>query len=127
LSELAAEHDRNLPTVGAIPIVSPGPSREAALEHVNWREMMEQAISSKWETPDSGDWASPEDLEGALIAGTADDIVEASLRYHEAGLDHLVYDLRFRFGDWESCVGILGQEVLPRLRALEERPVAAGA
>jgi hypothetical protein len=37
-------------------------------------------------------------------------------KFQEAGLDHLVYDLRFRFDDWEDCVGILGESVLPELR-----------
>lgn len=117
LDLLTAEYGRERrPTVAAIPIVSPGKTREEALSHVNWREMMHQAINSKWETPDSGDWTSPEDLEGALIAGTADDIVEATTRYHEAGLEHLVYDLRFRYDDWMGCLAFLGEEVLPRVR-----------
>jgi len=127
LDELSQEAGRPRPSVAAIPIVSPGPTREAALAHVNWREMMQQAINSRWETPDSGEWASPEDLEGALIAGTTDDIVEATVRYHEAGLEHLVYDLRFRFADWRSCLATLGEEVLPRLRAMGDIPRVAGA
>ena len=104
-----------MPTAAAIPIVSPGRTREEALVFVNWREMMTQAINSKWETPDSGQWSAPEDLEGALIAGTADDIIEGVTRYHEAGLRHFVFDLRFRFADWEECLIFLGEDVLPRL------------
>jgi alkanesulfonate monooxygenase SsuD/methylene tetrahydromethanopterin reductase-like flavin-dependent oxidoreductase (luciferase family) len=117
LELLTAEYGRtSMPTVAAIPIVSPGATREEALGHVTWREMMHQAINSKWETPDSGDWTSPEDLEGALIAGTADDIIEATTKYHEAGLEHLVYDLRFRYDNWLECLRFLGEEVLPKVR-----------
>jgi probable F420-dependent oxidoreductase len=117
---LTAEYGRaERPTIAAIPIVSPGRTREEALSHVNWREMMQQAINSKWDTPDSGGWTSPEDLDGALIAGTADDIIEATARYHEAGLEHLVYDLRFRFDNWIECLSFLGEEVLPKVRGTE--------
>ena len=45
-----------------------------------------------------------------------DTIVEITRRYQRAGLQHTVYDLRFRFDDWEECVAILGEEVLPQLR-----------
>jgi hypothetical protein len=115
---LSTEYGRaQRPVAGAIPIVSPGRTKEEALESVNWREMMHQAISAKWELPDSGGWTSPQDLDGALIAGTADDIVDASERYHDAGLEHLVYDLRFRFDGWLDHIAFLGQEVLPRLRS----------
>jgi len=117
LEMLSAEYGRvQRPVAGAIPIVSPGRTKDEALESVNWREMMQQAISSKWELPDSGGWTAPEDLDGALIAGTADDIVDASERYHDAGLEHLVYDLRFRFDGWLDHIAFLGEEVLPRLR-----------
>jgi probable F420-dependent oxidoreductase len=117
LEQLTAEYGRTQrPVAAAIPIVSPGATREQALASVNWQEMMEQAIKAKWETPDSGSWTSPEDLDGALIAGTADDIIETTERYHEAGLEHLVYDLRFRFDGWLDHIAFLGEEVLPRVR-----------
>ena len=37
-------------------------------------------------------------------------------KYHAVGLEHLVFDLRFRFDEWFECVRILGEEVLPELR-----------
>lgn len=37
--------------------------------------------------------------------------------YHAAGLDHLVFDLRFRFDEWLECVQMLGEEVLPLVRS----------
>jgi probable F420-dependent oxidoreductase len=126
LQELANRAGKSVPTPAAIPITSPGRTREEAISKVNWREMMEQAIRSKWELPDSGQWETPEDLEGALIAGPADTIVAETRKYHDAGLEHIVYDLRFRFDEWRECVAMLGEEVLPELRT-GDRQVTPGA
>jgi probable F420-dependent oxidoreductase len=119
LRELAAEAGREVPTISAIPIISPAATREEALAAVDWRGMMKQATASQWATPDSGGWNTPEDLEGALIAGTAQDIIEGAARYREEGIDHLVFDLRFHFRDWLDHVQLLGEEVLPALRRSE--------
>lgn len=116
MRKLAGEHGKPLPTAAAIPITSPGRTREAALEKVNWQGMLKSAVKTDWVLPDSGAWEGPDDLEGALIAGPPDVIVAESRKYHEAGLEHLVYDLRFRFDDWDECLAILGEEVLPELR-----------
>jgi hypothetical protein len=32
-------------------------------------------------------------------------------------LNHIVYDLRFRYADWYQQIDYLGKEVLPALRA----------
>jgi hypothetical protein len=34
----------------------------------------------------------------------------------QAGADHIVYDLRFRYDDWLEQIDLLGKEVLPALR-----------
>jgi probable F420-dependent oxidoreductase len=102
LHKLAAETGKPVPTAAAIPITSPGRSRAEAISKVNWREMMEQAIKSKWEPSDSGTWQTPEDLEGALIAGPPEFIIQETRKFHDAGLSHIVYDLRFRFADWDE-------------------------
>lgn len=116
MRRLAGEAGKPLPTAAAIPITSPAPTREAALEKVNWQGMLKSAVKTDWVLPESGAWESPDDLEGALIAGPPDHIIEESRKYHDAGLSHLVYDLRFRFADWEECLAVLGEEVLPELR-----------
>jgi probable F420-dependent oxidoreductase len=116
LRRLAGEAGRSIPTAAAIPITSPARTREEALAKVNWQGMIKGAVKADWELPESGVWESPEDLEGALIFGTPDDIITETRKFQEAGLDHLVYDLRFRFADWEECVALLGEEVLPGLR-----------
>lgn len=121
LTRLAGEAGRQgRPATGAIPITSIGATREAALSKVNWSGMMEQAIKSEWES-ESGRFETADDLEGALIAGPPSEIAAAADRYHAAGLDHLVFDLRFRFDEWLEGVQRLGEDVLPLLRG---RPLA---
>ena len=115
MRKLAAEAGKPQPTAAAIPITSPGRTRDEAYAKVNWHGMMEQAIQAKWESR-SGSFERPEDLEGALIAGPADTIIEETLKYQAVGLTHIVYDLRFRFDEWRECVRILGEEVLPEVR-----------
>jgi probable F420-dependent oxidoreductase len=132
LAERAAEAGKPMPTPAAIPITSPGRTRDEAVNKVNWREMMDQAIRSKWEMPDSGKWEAPEDLEGALIAGPPETIVAETRKFQDAGLQHIVYDLRFRFDEWRDCVAILGSEVLPELRrgdreAVQSMPTVAAS
>jgi hypothetical protein len=117
LTELSELNRRPRPTAAAIPITSPGPTRDAGLAAVNWRGILEDAKKTKWELPESGAWETAEDLEGAVIAGTASDIAEVTWKYHELGLEHLVYDLRFRFADWLECVQMIGEEVLPLVRS----------
>jgi probable F420-dependent oxidoreductase len=127
LRKLAAEASKPMPTAAAIPITSPGRTREAAIARVNWREMMEQAIRAAWEPSDSGKWETPEDLEGALIAGPPELIIQETRKFQEAGLSHIVYDLRFRFDDWDECLVILGEEVLPLLRRGDPDAAAVAA
>ena len=58
----------------------------------------------------------PEDMEGSLIAGTPDEVVAATVKFADVGVDHLVYDLRLSFDRWLQSIELLGKEVLPRLR-----------
>ena len=70
---------------------------------------------------DKRGWVMPqwqvEDIEGLLMAGTPADIARDTKRYEEAGLNHIVFDLRFRYADWYQQIDLLGQEVLPKVRA----------
>ena len=115
LRRLAEQAAKAVPATGALPITSPARTREQALAKVDWREMCRSAVKD-WVLPESGRFETPEDLEGALIAGPPELIVEATRRYQQAGLEHIVYDLRFRFADWDECLALLGREVLPELR-----------
>jgi probable F420-dependent oxidoreductase len=115
MRQLAEQARKPLPTAGAVPITSPARTREAALSKVNWREMLRSGVKD-WVPPESGRWERVEDLEGALIAGPPSAIVELTRKFQQAGLKHIVFDLRFRFEEWEECLAMLGEEVLPELR-----------
>jgi probable F420-dependent oxidoreductase len=116
LRQLSDDGGREPPTVGAIPLVSPGPSWEAGIASVPWLEMMDfEFAGGQFDTPASGGWNSPNDLEGAILAGTPADILEGVDAYLDAGVEHLVFDLRARFADLDECLALLGEGVLPSL------------
>jgi alkanesulfonate monooxygenase SsuD/methylene tetrahydromethanopterin reductase-like flavin-dependent oxidoreductase (luciferase family) len=105
-------------TVGAIPITSIAKDKDAALSQVNVKGLINEGNKKKtWVKPASGTFSRLEDIEGLLLAGTPEDIVRDTRKYEEAGLNHIVYDLRFRYADWYEQIDFLGKEVLPALRA----------
>ncbi len=105
---------------GCIPITSIDEDRSSALRKVNVQGLLSSAQKQKfWVTPASGSFSKAEDLEGSLIAGSPQDVVNEVRKYLEVGIDHLVFDLRFRFDDWHRSVELLGKEVLPALRKLQ--------
>ncbi len=105
---------------GCIPITSIDEERAAAFRKVNVAGLLENANKQKfWVKPPSGQFTKAEDLEGSFIAGNPDDIVREVKKYLEVGIDHIVFDLRFRFDEWNRCIDLLGKEVLPRLRKAE--------
>ncbi|OGP25997.1 MAG: hypothetical protein A2038_01385 [Deltaproteobacteria bacterium GWA2_57_13] len=67
--------------------------------------------------PASGTFSTLEDIQGLILAGTPEDIVRETRAYEEAGVEHIVYDLRFRYADWYEQINFLGKEVLPALRS----------
>ncbi len=102
---------------GCIPITSIDVDRKSALRKVNVEGLLKNANEQKfWVKPPSGSFKTWEDLEGSFMVGSPDDIVRDVERYQEIGVDHIVFDLRFRFDEWEHCVDLLGKEVLPKLR-----------
>ncbi len=117
LQDKATALGRPVPLAGAGPLTSPARTREEALEWIDWQAILRIARTTTWELPDSGDWSTPEDLDGAIIAGPADEIVRATRAFQDAGATHITYDLRFRFDDWEACASMIGEEVLPQLRS----------
>ncbi len=117
LRRLAEESGKPVPEIAAIPITSPARTREEALAKVNVAGLIEDANTrGRWVLPASGRFEKAEDLAGALIAGTPEQVAEDVERYHAMGLSHLVFDLRFRFDEFLDCVHIIGEEVLPLLR-----------
>lgn len=106
------------PTVGIIPTTSVESTREKALATVNVPGLLEWANKSRfWVKPPSGTFETVDDLGGVLIAGTPDDVVEQCLELAAAGVEHLVFDVRLKFERWYEQIEMLGEEVIPRVRA----------
>jgi alkanesulfonate monooxygenase SsuD/methylene tetrahydromethanopterin reductase-like flavin-dependent oxidoreductase (luciferase family) len=117
LDDIAAEHGRERPTVGMIPVSSIADTREEALSRVNVDGLLAWANNSHfWVKPASGRFETVEDLQGVLIHGTADEVTEQCMTLMEAGAEHLVFDFRLTFPLWEEQITRLGEQVLPRLR-----------
>jgi alkanesulfonate monooxygenase SsuD/methylene tetrahydromethanopterin reductase-like flavin-dependent oxidoreductase (luciferase family) len=113
----AAEWGRPMPTPAVIPPTSVEATREEALREVNVEGLLAWANKAKyWVKPPSGRFETWEDLEGTLIAGSPEDIVEECLKFEEAGCEHLVFDFRFKFDRFFEQIRLLGEGVLPRLR-----------
>lgn len=116
----ATEQGRPRLLEGCIPITSIAEDRNSALKDVNVDGLLAGANKQRfWVKPSSGKFEKPEDLEGSLIFGTPDDVVKEVQKFLEVGIDHLVFDFRFRFADWFRCIELLGTEVLPKLRRLQ--------
>lgn len=113
----SAEKGRTRPTVGIIPATSVEASRDEALSHVNVDGLLEWANNARyWVTPPSGKFETVADLDGVLLAGTPDEVAEQCRRLRDAGVDHVVFDCRFKFERWFEQIDMLGREVLPQLR-----------
>lgn len=118
MRKLSDEAGRPLPTPAIIPPTSVEETREAALREVNVEGLLAWANKAKyWVKPASGRFETWQDLEGALIAGSPDDVVEECRKFEDAGCEHLVFDFRFKFDRFLEQIDLLGREVLPKLRA----------
>jgi alkanesulfonate monooxygenase SsuD/methylene tetrahydromethanopterin reductase-like flavin-dependent oxidoreductase (luciferase family) len=118
IEQLSAEAGKRRPTIAVIPPTSIERSREAALEDVNIPGLLAWANKAKFAVkPPSGSFETVDDLEGQLIAGNPDEAVEACRKFEAAGVEHLVFDFRFKFDKWFDQIELLGSEVLPKLRA----------
>lgn len=117
LHDLCEKAGREMITTGAIPITSLARDKETALSKVNLKGLINEGNKKPtWVKPASGTFCKLEDIEGLLLAGTPQDVIRDTRKYEEAGLNHIVYDLRFRYADWYEQVEMLGKEVLSALR-----------
>jgi alkanesulfonate monooxygenase SsuD/methylene tetrahydromethanopterin reductase-like flavin-dependent oxidoreductase (luciferase family) len=117
IDELSQASGRARPTIAVIPPTSIERTREAALEHVNVPGLLAWANKAKFAVkPPSGTFETVEDLEGQLIAGDVDQAVEECRKFEAIGVEHLVFDFRFKFDKWFEQIELLGTEVLPKLR-----------
>ncbi|EAR25991.1 hypothetical protein A20C1_08929 [marine actinobacterium PHSC20C1] len=117
MREMTDASGRPMPTVGVIPPTSIEATREEALKDVNVPGLLAWANKAKFAVkPPSGTFETVEDLEGQLIVGNPDDVVEEVKKFQAAGVDHVVFDFRFKFDRYLEQIELLGNEVLPRLR-----------
>ncbi|MCW2700299.1 MAG: luciferase [Blastococcus sp.] len=117
MKDLAAEQGKPMPTIAVIPPTSIERTREEALKHVNIPGLLAWANKAKFAVkPPSGTFETVEDLEGQLIVGSPDEAVEEIRKFEAVGVEHLVFDFRFKFDKWFEQIELLGTEVLPKLR-----------
>ena len=103
--------------MAVIPPTSIEETREEALEHVNVPGLLAWANKAKFAVkPPSGTFETVEDLEGQLIVGDPEDAVREVQKFKDLGVEHLVFDFRFKFDRYLEQIELLGDEVLPRLR-----------
>jgi alkanesulfonate monooxygenase SsuD/methylene tetrahydromethanopterin reductase-like flavin-dependent oxidoreductase (luciferase family) len=117
IERMSAEQERTRPTIAVIPPTSIEATRDEALKYVNIPGLLAWANKAKFAVkPPSGVFETVEDLEGQLIVGSPDEAVEQCKKFEETGVEHLVFDFRFKFDKWYEQIEMLGSEVLPKLR-----------
>jgi alkanesulfonate monooxygenase SsuD/methylene tetrahydromethanopterin reductase-like flavin-dependent oxidoreductase (luciferase family) len=117
LRELCTKAGKPMINAAVMPFTSISRDRETALSWVNTESFITEANKfPTWVKPASGTFCELDDIRGFILAGTPADIVRETRAYEEAGADHIVYDLRFRYADWLEQIDLLGNEVLPALR-----------
>ena len=117
MKELSAAQEKPMPTVAVIPPTSIEATREEALKHVNIPGLLAWANKAKFAVkPASGKFETVEDLEGQLIVGSPEEAVQELKKFEALGVEHLVFDFRFKFDKWFDQIELLGSEVLPHFR-----------
>lgn len=118
LSELCRRAGKPMVQTAVMPLTTIAKNHETALRGVNLKALLDDSYNfSTWVKPASGNFSKLEDIRGAILAGTPDNIARETRAYENAGADHIVYDLRLRFADWYEQIDLLGTAVLPALMA----------
>ena len=117
LRTLCQQAHKPMLRAAVMPFTSIDRDQSAALQGIDVQGLIAEARNvSSWVKPASGTFSTLEDIGGMILAGSPADIVRGSRAYAEAGADHIVYDLRLRFHEWNEQLDLLGREVLPALR-----------
>jgi alkanesulfonate monooxygenase SsuD/methylene tetrahydromethanopterin reductase-like flavin-dependent oxidoreductase (luciferase family) len=111
LRELSDEIGRTPPEIGLVVMVSPADTIAEGLAAFDLARLRAEA---ERRFPDH-DWSRDPELGGVLLAGQPEHLVAELLEFERIGVDHVVMDLRVRFGDWETVVEALARQVLPRV------------
>ena len=124
IRERCTEQNKPMILTGAVPVTSIGSTREDGLQRLNVPGLIKNANNQRfWLKPPSGEFTRIEELDGSILAGTAEDVAEGVNRYVEIGCDLLVFDLRFRFANWLDQIRVIAEEVLPRVGTADEATV----
>lgn len=119
LRRLSDEEGTHL-KVGVIPLVYLADSRKEVAAKVDVYALAHSSEGSQyWVTPSSGEFESIDDLDGGLIAGSPDDLVEAIEGFARRGVDEVVLDCRLQFDRYEEIIQVLGTTVLRKVRPQE--------
>jgi len=118
MRELIADNGRPMPTVGVVPPTTIAETEAAAWEGTSVEGLLKWANERGkwWVKPSSGRFETAADIEGSLIAGTPDQVIEQTAKFADVGVDHLVFDLRLSFNRWMKSIELLGEHVIPELR-----------
>jgi probable F420-dependent oxidoreductase len=116
--ELCKKAGKPMISAAVMPFTSLGANRATALHGVDIEALIAEANKfPTWVKPPGGMFSKPDDIRGFILAGTPADVARETRAYEEAGADHIVYDLRFRYADWLEQIDLLGKEVLPAFRS----------
>jgi len=102
------------------PIVSPGRTREDGVRRVPIEQLSADFVR-KFKVPPSGRYETIEDFTGGVIAGAPAEIIAGVRSLQSMGVDMVIFDLRLRFEDWDECMSVLGEDVLPVLHRQDGR------
>jgi len=101
--------------IAVMPQTAVGASAEAALRWIDVDKAKRDAKHYKMAKGEVAD-IRLDDLKGALIWGTADDLCRYVERFVELGVSHIIFDMRSSFPVFFENLRVLSEGVLPRFR-----------
>jgi alkanesulfonate monooxygenase SsuD/methylene tetrahydromethanopterin reductase-like flavin-dependent oxidoreductase (luciferase family) len=111
----AAEQGRTI-SVATVPILSLAADRASALEAINVEGLLDEARRKPaWRN--DGPFDSADDLDGMLLAGNVDDVIDGLQALEVRGLEEVVFDMRLRMDDFEHALDVLERDVIPVFRS----------
>jgi len=103
----AEQEDGRAYRLGSIPLVAIERTREEALARLPVDGLLE-AATERWKRPHT----RVEDLAGALVAGSPDEVGEQLRAFEERGVELVVLDMRLSMEEFEDKAEWLAQDVL---------------
>lgn len=122
MEERAAAAGADVPQIGVIAPTSIAADHDRALDGLNVDGLLDWAntFGRWWVKPPSGRFETARDLKGSLIAGTPEEVVAEVEDFRDAGVNHLVFDLRLHFDRWFDSIDLLASHVLPRFNGSDD-------